>query len=188
MKSPYKLWNGKPPNLNHLQPFGCRAVCLKEKKWRNSKFSPPQGKTILIGFDDGHRSYKLCVPSSKKIKISHHVCFFPTTFPHHKSPTSSSPHSTLINWVEDLFANDPLATIEEIPQSTPPPTQQPTPASTPEVFDKIPDETPADNVTALPPLPIDPRPVKGYAYVPHYDVAPNDINSDINPTNIIEGS
>jgi hypothetical protein len=189
MKSPYELWYGKPPNLNHLQPFGCRAVCLEEKKWRKSKFSPSGVKTILIGFDDGHCSYKLWVPASKRIKISHHVCFFPMTFPHHESPTAPSPHSTLINWVEDLFANDPAATSEEIPQSTPPPTRQPTPASTPEVFHKIPDETSADETvedTALPPLPIDPRPVKGYAYVPHYDVAPNDINSNIDPTNIIE--
>ena len=56
MKTPYELWHGQPPNLANLQPFGCCAVCLKEKKWFDSKFSLLGVEALLIGFDDGHKN------------------------------------------------------------------------------------------------------------------------------------
>ena len=45
-----------------------------------------------------------------------------------------------------------------------------------------------DEIGSLPPLPVDPTPVWGYAYVPHYKTAPRNISSDIDPGNIVEGS
>ncbi|PLW35599.1 hypothetical protein PCANC_19049 [Puccinia coronata f. sp. avenae] len=65
------------------------------------------------------------------------------------------------------------------------------PDSSEDCFYEINEEVPQDSPIAddnLPPLPIDPNPVKGYAYVPHYDKAPRDISSDLDPANIIEGS
>jgi transposase InsO family protein len=104
MKTPFELWTGCPLDPSHLCPFGCRAVYLEEKKWRNSKFLPSGVEAILIGFVDGHKSYKLWVPSLKQIKISHHVRLFPTEFPHLHPTTDSSP---IKNWLLDAFEEPP---------------------------------------------------------------------------------
>jgi transposase InsO family protein len=201
MKSPFELWTGKPPDLSRLRPFGCRAVLLEERKFRNSKFSPSGVEAILIGFDETHLSYKLWVPASNKIKLSHHVKFHPSEFPMLISPP---PRSPIKDWCSDLF--ELAGPLESSSTTDEPAGEDTTPHEDQAISDsptgsKRPDssflQSQADNITperqeedplAIPNLPMVPSATKGYAYVPYYDVASKDISSNIDPSNIVEGS
>jgi hypothetical protein len=102
--SPYELWHGSPPDLSHLVPFGCQAVAYVEKGNWMSKFSPSGVEAIFLGYNENHHTYKLWVPSTCKISLSHHVKFFPSVFPF---LTSSSPsHSINSSALFDLTALD----------------------------------------------------------------------------------
>ncbi|PLW14201.1 hypothetical protein PCANC_10091 [Puccinia coronata f. sp. avenae] len=76
-------------------------------------------------------------------------------------------------------------------QPAPTPVNEPNPDSSEDCLYEISKEVPEDSPVEedkLPPLPIDPNPVKGYAYVPQYEKAPKNISSNLDPTNIIKGS
>ncbi|PLW08526.1 hypothetical protein PCASD_26074 [Puccinia coronata f. sp. avenae] len=98
-------------------------------------------------------------------------------------------------WANDLFSEDIPILVEETPQPPSPetpPTQikeiNPSEESPAEESSDTPGENPEEDLESLPPLPVNPTTVKGYAYVPHYDTAPKNISSDIDPSNIVEGS
>ncbi|PLW13868.1 hypothetical protein PCASD_19703 [Puccinia coronata f. sp. avenae] len=78
---PYKKWHGWSTDLSHLVPFGCRAVVLQEKKKRGSKLAPSGVEAIFINYDVCHHTYKLWVPKTNELVVSHHIRFFPQTFP-----------------------------------------------------------------------------------------------------------
>jgi hypothetical protein len=70
---PYEKWHGWSPDLSHLVPFGCRAVVLQEKKKRGSKLAPSGVEVIFINYDGHHHTYKLWVPKTNELAVSHHV-------------------------------------------------------------------------------------------------------------------
>jgi hypothetical protein len=145
------------------------VVYLEEKKWCHLKFSPSAVEALLIGFNNGHKTYKLWVPSSKQIKISHHVQFYPTEFP---SCRDTNPHSSIELWANDLFVDNVPTPVEKTPQ---PPSPETTPLEIKEIepsekflAEETPEyheETPEENIKVLPPLPVKPTAVKGYTYV-----------------------
>lgn len=196
MRSPYELWTGKPPDLSRLHPFGCRAVVYQQRHNRLSKFSPSGLEAILIGYAEAHKSYKLWVPSTKSITISHHVKFFPQEFPfRHLELTDTSPQMLTVE--EETLFDLPISkkqddnNIEEVPPvNTPPPSpleersaqNAPSPATPSQHFDT------ASEGQDEPPLGIPVTTAKGYTYVPYFTDAPRNISSSVDPSNIIEGS
>lgn len=105
MKSPYELWFGKAADLSCLKPFGCRAILFNEKHIQWSISSPSRVECVLLGYEEGHCSYRVWDPISHKIHILHHVWFKPSTFPflNIQSVTSTSPSDSDLS----SFSSDP---------------------------------------------------------------------------------
>ncbi|KAI7958287.1 hypothetical protein MJO29_006504 [Puccinia striiformis f. sp. tritici] len=188
--TPYELWHSVKPDLCHLIPFGCRVVLYEEKKWRESKLSPSGVESLFLGYQEGHHSLKVWVPSRNVIKISHHVKPFPNSFPlldassvsMDKLPQLVCDFPELPEVVPSIVEVTP---VNNHPETTLLDTQQPTGG----LNDDHP-STAEDNTIeqSSSPDPSDPaQSKKGFAYVPFYDVAPKNISSDIDPSNIIVG-
>ncbi|KAI7948485.1 hypothetical protein MJO29_010150 [Puccinia striiformis f. sp. tritici] len=183
--SPYELWHGTVPDLKHLVPFGCRAVAYVEKHRRVSKFSPSGVEAIFLGYDEHHHSYKLWVPSTSKIIVTHHVKFSSSCFPFLSPNTTSTPSTTdlfdfgpdeLPMSIDNIQVGEADATLSAEPSLPDLPSPDTAPDTLPVVLPDTP-ELPAVVPTAP----------KGYAYVPDFATAPKDISSAIDTSNIIEG-
>jgi len=72
--TPYELWFGQKPTLNHVKVFGCEAfVHVPDQK--RSKLDPKSHKLIFVGYDKNSTNYRLYDPESRKITISRNVVF-----------------------------------------------------------------------------------------------------------------
>ncbi|PLW38782.1 hypothetical protein PCASD_12562 [Puccinia coronata f. sp. avenae] len=176
-KSPYELWHGAAPDLSHLVPFGCRAVKYLEKSDRASKFSPSGVEAIFLGYDGNHRSYKFSYDSTTLFDFSAlqsaplesssaRIVELPDDVPESRPHTPLTPPSR----GEEAHCTTPTDSGSSAP-----------PAVLAEKSPSVPSTSPSI------PAPAEPS-VKGYALVPHFDKAPQDISSAIDPFNIIEGS
>ena len=56
--TPYEVWKGYKPNVNHLHIFGCSAYAHIPKDER-SKMDPKTKKRIFLGYDIGVKGYRL---------------------------------------------------------------------------------------------------------------------------------
>ena len=54
-KTPFEKFFGKPPDLNHLKVFGCKAFAFVEKEKRKKFDSRAEG--ILLGFSSNSKTY-----------------------------------------------------------------------------------------------------------------------------------
>lgn len=55
--SPFELWYGQKPKINHLRVFGCAAYRLIPKQFRGSKFNPTSQRCILLGYQERLNNY-----------------------------------------------------------------------------------------------------------------------------------
>lgn len=73
-KSPYELWFGCKPKLNHLRIFGSWAyehiLDSQRKKWQKKA-----KKVLMVGYDSNSMNYHLFDMETKKITVSRHVVF-----------------------------------------------------------------------------------------------------------------
>jgi hypothetical protein len=60
-KTPQYVYTGKEPSLTHLKVFGCDAYVHVPKE-NMSKLDKKAEKSILIGYEDGIKGYKLWNP------------------------------------------------------------------------------------------------------------------------------
>lgn len=72
--TPYSLWFGKKPSLNHIRTFGCEAYMLVPHQKR-TKLEPKSKKLILVGYENNSENYRLFDVSTKKITVSRNVIF-----------------------------------------------------------------------------------------------------------------
>ena len=84
-KSPYEMMTGKLPALDHLRPFGSRAVALKEKgtHGRSHKLAESGEMGFWVGFadDQGIKAHLLYMPRTKSVWPRVHVKIFePQTY------------------------------------------------------------------------------------------------------------
>jgi hypothetical protein len=116
---------------------------------------PPGVEAFLVGSVDGHKSFKLWVPSLNQIKVSHHVRFFPTEFPE-LNPLSN--RSAVENWLVDLFDEGASDNVTAKPETKPdlPAASEGIPHDPEEHIAEPP--PPAEDIEELPSLPINPKP------------------------------
>lgn len=79
--TPYGLWHGVKPNLNHFHPFGCPAHRHLRKAKRNGKFEQASSPGVLIGRSDENCNYEVLDSETNKIHSSHNVTFQPMVLP-----------------------------------------------------------------------------------------------------------
>jgi hypothetical protein len=74
-KTPYELWYGKRPNLNHIRKFGSTVFRHIPKKLRK-KLDKRSMKGRLVGYESDSGLYRVYHPQSGKVKISRDVIVF----------------------------------------------------------------------------------------------------------------
>ena len=55
-KTPFEKFFGKPPDLNYLKVFGCKAIAFVEKEKRK-KFDSGAEAGILLGYSSNSKTY-----------------------------------------------------------------------------------------------------------------------------------
>ena len=72
--TPYEVWKGYKPNVNHLRIFGCSAYAHIPKDER-SKMDPKTKKNIFLGYGLGVKGYRLFDTDTSKVFHSRDVIF-----------------------------------------------------------------------------------------------------------------
>ncbi|XP_060183222.1 uncharacterized protein LOC132613193 [Lycium barbarum] len=81
-KSPYEKLFGKEPSIEHLRIFGC--LCYPSQLPKGDKFDPRASKSVLVGYSETQKGYRLFDLSTKAIFISRDVTFKEYFFPFKK--------------------------------------------------------------------------------------------------------
>jgi transposase InsO family protein len=79
-KTPYELWNGRPPSLSHLRTWGCEALVHLQKDQR-PQFAPHARRCVFIGYPPDYKGWKFLDLSTGKEVISDSAVFYETKFP-----------------------------------------------------------------------------------------------------------
>lgn len=68
-KTPFELWVGRKPCINHLYVFGCKTFVLI-KDSNSHKFAPKAIPGMFIGYSETSKAFKILLPSKNKVIIS----------------------------------------------------------------------------------------------------------------------
>jgi len=74
-KTPYELFNGRKPNINHLRVFGCSCFVLNNGKKNLGKFDEKADLGIFIGYSLTSHSYRVYNKRLRTVEESVHVVF-----------------------------------------------------------------------------------------------------------------
>jgi len=74
LKTPIKMWQGKPPNYSSLHIFGCPVYMIYNSQER-TKLDPKSRKCIFLGYADGVKGYYLWNPTARKVVVNRDVIF-----------------------------------------------------------------------------------------------------------------
>lgn len=73
-KSPYELWYGKQPKIDHLRAFGCE-VFVHIPKEKRQKFDAKSIKCLFVGYDNHAKAYRVWNPKTNKMQVARDVVF-----------------------------------------------------------------------------------------------------------------
>jgi hypothetical protein len=74
-KTPFELWYGRQPSVNHLRVIWSDAYAHTLKNKRKSKLAPRATKLKLLGYESGRKAYRLWDPAREIVVISRDVVF-----------------------------------------------------------------------------------------------------------------
>jgi len=74
-KTPYELFNGRKPNINHLRVFGCSCFVLNNGKENLGKFDEKADLGIFIAYSLTSHAYKIYNKRLMTVEESVHVVF-----------------------------------------------------------------------------------------------------------------
>ena len=77
-KTPYKLLNGRKPNVSHLKVFGCKCYILNNGKEILKKFDAKSDKGIFLGYSLNSHAYRVYNKKLMTVEESIHVIFYET--------------------------------------------------------------------------------------------------------------
>lgn len=72
--TPYEMWTGRKPNVDHLRVFGCIAH-MKIVKGHLKKLEERSMKLVHLGVEKGSKAYRLVDPNTGKMYVSRDVVF-----------------------------------------------------------------------------------------------------------------
>lgn len=73
-RTPFEVWSGRRPNIEHMRVFGCIAYAHVPNHIRK-KLDDKAEKCIFIGYSNVTKGYKLYNPKKEKVIISRDVIF-----------------------------------------------------------------------------------------------------------------
>lgn len=71
-KTPYEMWFGRKPDLQHLRVFGS-PVMVHTPKEKRAKWDRKSTKHILVGYSDNVKGYRIYNPVNNKVTTSRDV-------------------------------------------------------------------------------------------------------------------
>lgn len=74
--TPYEVWYGRKPNVNHLRTFGCIAVALNKKQKKN--FDARGEEYIMVGYSNVSKAYRLYDKHAHNVVERRDVIFIET--------------------------------------------------------------------------------------------------------------
>jgi len=74
-KTPYEVFNGRKPNINHLRVFSCNCFVLNNGKENLGKFYEKVDLGIFIGYSLTSHAYRIYNKRLMTVKESVHVVF-----------------------------------------------------------------------------------------------------------------
>lgn len=118
--TPHELWFGEAPRHDHLRVFGGLAYFHIGKERRPSKFSDTAKRGVMLGYQEGHRNYRIWLLDDHRVFYSHDVVFNESNFPFRetKSKTSSLDEVYFLeddsSYVELTSPEDSSITVDEV--------------------------------------------------------------------------
>ena len=76
-KTPYELWHGKKPSVEHLRIWGSVGYVRIEDHKRD-KLDFKSERRILVGYDDRSKTFRMWLPGTRHVKASRDVRFVET--------------------------------------------------------------------------------------------------------------
>ena len=73
-KTPYELWTGSVPGVQHLRTFGCVAH-MKVTTPNLKKLDDRSRRTIFVGYEPGSKAYRVYDPVSQRVHVSRDLVF-----------------------------------------------------------------------------------------------------------------
>jgi hypothetical protein len=73
-KTPYELWTGSTPSVQHLRTFGCVAH-VKVTTPHLKKLDDRSRRMIFVGYEPGSMAYRVYDPATRRVHISRDVVF-----------------------------------------------------------------------------------------------------------------
>jgi hypothetical protein len=73
-KTPYELWTGSPPGVQHLRTFECIAH-VKATTLNLKKLDDRSCRMIFVGYEPGSKAYRTYDPTTRLVHISRDVVF-----------------------------------------------------------------------------------------------------------------
>ena len=100
-KTPFEVWHGKKPKVNHLRMFGSDAYAHVVQDER-AKFDTKTRKCIMIGYENVTKGYRLYDAIEGKIIYSHDVQFNETVeeCPQNTEDTAKSDYQLTVEFSE----------------------------------------------------------------------------------------
>ena len=75
MKTPYKLWKDRKPNLNYFHAFGCRCFIYNNEKDNLGKFDPKSDEGIFLGYSTSSKAYRVFNKRTLFVEEKTHIVF-----------------------------------------------------------------------------------------------------------------
>lgn len=72
--TPYKVWTGRKPSVEHWMVFGCVAH-MKVPSAHTKKLDDRSTVVVYLGVEHGSKAYRLYDPRSGKMLVSRDVAF-----------------------------------------------------------------------------------------------------------------
>jgi transposase InsO family protein len=97
-RTPFEVWTGKKPNLEHLRTFGCKAfVHIPDQK--RPKLDAKSFPCVFIGYSDESKAYRFYDPETRCVIVSRDAIF------DEGSSHYSHSHSTdrLVEWENSII-------------------------------------------------------------------------------------
>ncbi|MBW0586747.1 hypothetical protein O181_126462 [Austropuccinia psidii MF-1] len=113
--TPYYKWSKRTPTYQHLQPFGCLCYYLNNQP--QGKFSEKGSEGLFLGYEEGHRAYRILDRRTGNVKITHHARFVPNTLAKQINPEidSITDLPRLTSDLEPQITNDNPIIIDIVP-------------------------------------------------------------------------
>ncbi|XP_075104819.1 uncharacterized protein LOC142178904 [Nicotiana tabacum] len=113
-KSPYEILYNKLPAIDHLKVFGC--LCFASNLPKGDKFAKRARKSVLIGYSEVQKGYRLFDLETNSIFVSGDVSFREHSFPFRENTTTIEdcfPIQTTVSIQPDYSSSASTTTAQE---------------------------------------------------------------------------